>query len=60
MSTKKKLEWNWVDRTKIRIKRMLGMNIVLCDNCKWDYRSACRHAERPNAIWCPDYEKKGR
>ncbi len=60
MSTEKKLGWTWADRTKIRIKRALGMNIVLCDSCKWDYRSACRHSERPNAIWCPDYEKKGR
>jgi len=60
MSTKKKLGWTWADRIKIRIKRMLGMNILLCDSCKWDWRNACRHPERPNAIWCPDYEKKGK
>ncbi|HEX7365096.1 MAG TPA: hypothetical protein VF366_08025 [Dehalococcoidia bacterium] len=60
MSTKKKLGWTWADRTKIRIKKMLGMDIVVCDSCKWDYPSACHHSERPNAIWCPDYEKKGK
>jgi hypothetical protein len=60
MSGKKKLGWTRADRLKIRVKRMLGMNIVICDSCKWDYRTACRHPERPNAIWCPDYEKKSK
>jgi hypothetical protein len=50
---------SWVDEVKIRIKRALGMNIILCDSCKWDWRSACHHPERPNAVWCPDWEKKG-
>jgi hypothetical protein len=60
MSGKKKLGWTRADRFKIRVKRALGMNIVICDSCKWDYRTACHHPERPNAIWCPDYEKKGK
>ena len=49
----------WGHRITIRVKKALGMNIFLCDSCKWDWRSACHHAERPNATWCPDYEKRG-
>jgi hypothetical protein len=60
MSKKRKLRPNWADKAKIRIKKMMGMNVLLCDSCKWDWRSACHNAERPNAIWCLDYEKKGR
>jgi hypothetical protein len=50
----------WKDRFILRIKKALGMNIILCDSCKWNWRSACRNPERPNAIWCPEYEKRGR
>ncbi|MBT9148741.1 MAG: hypothetical protein DDT27_00303 [Dehalococcoidia bacterium] len=41
------------------IRRFLGMNVFLCDSCKWDWRSACHHPGRPNATRCPDYEKRG-
>ena len=49
----------WKHRMTIGIKRWLGMNIVLCDNCKWNWRGACRNPDRPNATWCPEYEKRG-
>ncbi|MBM4443998.1 MAG: hypothetical protein FJ020_01685 [Chloroflexi bacterium] len=49
----------WLDRMKIRVKKTLGMKTILCDTCKWDWRSACHHSERPNATWCADYEKRG-
>jgi len=55
----KKLRPSWLDRAKIRVKSMLGMHTLLCDSCKWDWRSACHNPERPNAVWCPDYEKRG-
>lgn len=32
----------------------------LCDNCKYDHPSACRHSARPNAVKCPDYVPRGR
>ncbi|MBE9505882.1 MAG: hypothetical protein IMY84_03625 [Chloroflexi bacterium] len=48
-----------VDRLRIRVRRALGLNIVLCDRCKWNWRSACHRRERPNAIWCPDFTRKG-
>jgi hypothetical protein len=60
MSKKRKLRPSWADRAKIGIKKMLGMHILLCDSCKWDWRSACHNPERPNAIWCLDYEKRGK
>jgi hypothetical protein len=60
MPKSRKLRPSWADRAKISIKRMLGMNIALCGSCKWDWRSACHNPERPNAVWCPDYEKRGR
>ncbi len=47
------------DRIVLKIKRALGMNILLCDKCKWNWRSACHNPERPNATWCPEYEKRG-
>ncbi|MFH1775435.1 MAG: hypothetical protein ABH839_02085 [Chloroflexota bacterium] len=47
-------------RFKLRIKRALGINIFLCDSCKWNWRSACHRPERPNATWCPEYAKRGR
>ena len=47
-------------RFKVKIKRALGMKIFLCDSCKWDWRSTCHNPERPNATWCPDYERRGK
>ncbi|MFP4378966.1 MAG: hypothetical protein ACLFUS_00565 [Candidatus Sumerlaeia bacterium] len=31
----------------------------LCDSCKYDHPHVCRRPERPNAVECPDYKKKG-
>jgi hypothetical protein len=42
------------------LKEALGQNIFLCDNCKWNWPSACHRRERPNATECPDYAAKGR
>jgi hypothetical protein len=28
---------------------------LLCDTCKYDFGSACKRPERPNATSCPDY-----
>ncbi len=47
------------DRIILRIKRLLGIKVFLCDSCKWNWRSACHVPERPNVTWCPDYEKRG-
>ncbi len=45
---------------KSKIKKFLGMkDAILCNTCKWDWRSACHHRERPNATECRDYEKRG-
>jgi hypothetical protein len=48
----------WKDRFVIGVKKWLGMNVLLCDSCKWNWRGACRNPERPNATWCPEYEKR--
>jgi hypothetical protein len=50
----------WLDKLKLKLKRSLGMNILLCESCQWNWRTACHRPERPNAIWCPDYSKKGK
>ena len=50
----------WLDRLKLWVKKMLGLKTILCDTCKWDWRSACHHSERPNATRCADYEKRGK
>ncbi|MHB8780751.1 MAG: hypothetical protein ACYC55_05150 [Candidatus Geothermincolia bacterium] len=31
---------------------------ILCDRCAYDYPSACRRPERPNARSCPDYRRR--
>jgi hypothetical protein len=49
----------WLDRQRVRMKRALGVNTILCDRCKWNWRSACHRPERQSAAWCPDYQKKG-
>jgi hypothetical protein len=46
-------------RLTLWVKKKLGINIFLCKTCRWDWRSACHNHERPNATWCPDYQKKG-
>jgi len=50
----------WLDRQRLRLKQALGLNTVLCEDCKWNWRSACHRPERQRAAWCPDYQKKGR
>ena len=40
------------------IRRMaeffFGSGRILCDSCKYDYPSACKNPERPNARKCKD------
>jgi len=50
----------WRDRLSLRLKTTLGLNTILCDSCKWNWRSACHRRERQSATWCPDYHRKGR
>ncbi len=49
----------WKDKLQLRVKEALGMNMILCGSCKWDWRGACHNRERPNARWCPEYRKRG-
>ncbi|NQT31901.1 MAG: hypothetical protein HQ588_06160 [Deltaproteobacteria bacterium] len=51
---------SWGHNLKIKIKKALGMNVILCDNCKWNWRSSCHDPVRPHATWCPDFEKRGK
>jgi hypothetical protein len=57
---KAKTQPGWRDKFTLRIKKALGMNIILCDSCKWNWRGSCHNPARPNATWCPEYEKRGR
>jgi len=36
-----------------------GEKKILCDTCRYDYGSACKRPERPNATKCPDYKRNG-
>ena len=45
---------------KDRLKMMHTIKLLLWDRCKWDWCSACRNPGRPNVIWCPEYEKRGK
>lgn len=33
-------------------------NRPLCDTCRYDYESACRNPERPNALRCDEYKRR--
>jgi hypothetical protein len=56
---KMKAKASWGHNLKVKIKRSLGMNVFICDNCRWNWRSACHESTRPNATWCPQYQKRG-
>ena len=43
---------------KVNLKRSLGMNTILCDTCKWNWRSSCHNSARPHATWCTEYKDK--
>jgi hypothetical protein len=53
MSTEPK--WH---KFQVNFKKSLGMNTILCDSCKWDWRSACRNPARPHATWCTEYKDR--
>ncbi len=59
MPLKGKSKPSWFDNLKINIKQALGMKVILCDSCKYDWREACHQPARPNAVWCPDYSRRG-
>ncbi len=44
--------------SKNKKKRIFRRRRLLCDTCAYDYPSACRRPERPNATSCPDYKKR--
>jgi hypothetical protein len=39
--------------------RSLGGGEFLCDDCKYNNEKDCWRAERPNAVRCPDYKRRG-
>jgi hypothetical protein len=45
---------------QVRVKKALGMNVILCDSCKWDWRGACHNPARPNATYCDEYKNKAK
>jgi hypothetical protein len=53
-------ELPWWRKLGEGLRRMfaMGSKRYLCDTCKWDYGSACKRPERPNAVTCPDYKRK--
>ena len=41
-----------------RVRGLVFGERILCDTCKYDYPSACRRPERPNATRCNDYARR--
>ena len=41
-----------------KLRALLPGRKPLCDTCRYDYGDACRRPERPNAIRCPDYQRR--
>ena len=47
-----------VERIRQWWLRMRCPSEFLCDNCRYDYPSACHLAQRPNAVKCTNYRPK--
>lgn len=50
---------NFLRKILVSIKTAFRKERYLCDTCKYDYGDVCRRPERPNAITCPDYKRRG-
>ncbi|NOZ21807.1 MAG: hypothetical protein GXP25_12065 [Planctomycetes bacterium] len=49
----------WFARFMRRLAEFFfGSARILCDTCKYDYPSACRNPERPNAQKCKEYARR--
>jgi len=59
MINTKIMESTW-HKLKVKVKKALGMKVILCDSCKWDWRGACHNPSRPNATWCSEYKSRYR
>ncbi len=46
-------------RMVARLRGWVGSDKFLCDSCKLNYGDVCTRSERPNAVVCPEYAKKG-
>ena len=51
------MEPKW-HKFQVNLKKSLGMKVILCDSCKWNWRSACHNSARPNATWCSEYKNR--
>ncbi len=47
-----------IDWFRKLLRRVVPNTSPLCDTCKYDYQTACRRPERPNAMKCPDYKRR--
>lgn len=43
---------------KQRITLLFSGNKFLCDMCRYNYGNACWRPERPNAVRCPDFQRR--
>ena len=46
------------DRMVIGMRRLLGKDVYLCHNCRWNWRSACNDPRWPNATWCREFKAR--
>ena len=44
-------------RSFLRAFGLSSKSRFLCDDCRYNYSTACSRPERPNAVRCPDYKK---
>lgn len=40
------------------LRRVLGLERILCDSCKYDWGDACTNPGRPNATKCSEYDAR--
>ena len=59
MQLNRKVKPNLWEEFILKLRRLTHTEKILCDSCRYDWRGACHRPERPNAVWCPDYKKRG-
>jgi len=59
MDRKQKIKPTAWEEFILKLNKLMGREKIICGSCSFDWRGSCHRPERHNAVWCPDYEKRG-
>ncbi|HUW35657.1 MAG TPA: hypothetical protein VM223_28935 [Planctomycetota bacterium] len=40
-----------------KLRKLVYGSVILCDTCKYNYRTSCVNPDRPNATDCDEYAR---